>query len=76
MICPGCNKTFRLNGDIGDLSDEEQIAYTEGSTLDCPHCQLLCIATGGKLLDFHKWMHEGDARWPKDGDGAGYATIY
>lgn len=62
--CRNCGKSFR----VPCLRDQRQ---GDGSTTDCPHCGELLIIKKGKTKKFHKWMHEADPRWPKDGEGTG-----
>ena len=66
--CCNCSDTFNIPG-VESLSDHE------GATLDCPACNAVLIIDDGILKDFHRFMNEGDPRWPADGKNTGVIEI-
>ena len=67
VICPVCNKKSNLHVDT--------VEEANGSTFDCAWCNALLIMKGGKVLDFHKQLHEQEPSWPADGKNTGFVEI-
>jgi DNA-directed RNA polymerase subunit RPC12/RpoP len=71
MICPTCNQEFHFT----DQTDAEVFAKDNGATCDCPYCGMLILLEDNQSKDFHKTLHQEDARWPADGKNTGYLEI-
>jgi len=68
MNCPNCTNQFKF-------TDETTLEQAEGCTMDCPNCSSVLIVNNGQVLDFHKFLHEKDSRWPADGKGTGFLEV-
>jgi len=66
-ICPKCNSGFAFP----DMTIED----VEGVTTDCPNCDILLLVKDGSVYEFHKKLHDGDSRWPVDGNSANFVNI-
>jgi hypothetical protein len=67
-MCPVCD--YEFSEEITNLIKQENYCTT-----DCIGCSALLLIKDGKLYDFHKYLHEQDARWPKDGKDIGFIQI-
>jgi hypothetical protein len=68
-VCPVCNGEFSFL-DVTTLNE------VRGATCDCSRCGVLLLITQDlEVVEFHKYIHSRDPRWPKDGKGTGYIEV-
>lgn len=60
--CPVCRKTFFF--DVASVP--------ESFSTICSHCKADLLVEDDVIYPLHEYLHQHDARWPKNGQGTGF----